>query len=120
MSRSERELLKDYEFLLSKLYEKIPPKSGTADYQIPEPEVIRIGSQVVIRNFREIAMRMKRDPVLLARYLQKELAKFLELFVKMYVKCPTCGSIDTRLEKRGRAWSLVCEACGAEQPVKPF
>ncbi len=138
------EVLKDYEFLLQRLYSKVPPKSGSAEYQIPEPRILRIGNQTIIQNFREIAMRLKRDPQLVARYLQKELAaagsydpgsgqlvlnvkvsrkvinKFLQLFLKNYVRCPTCGSIDTRLEKRGRTWVLVCEACGAEQPVKPF
>lgn len=144
MSGDIRSLLKDYNYLLNRLYEKVPPKSGTAEYEIPEPQILRIGSQTVIRNFREIAMKLKRDPQLVARFLQKELAaagkydsgsgqlvlnvkvsrrvinQFLQLFLKMYVRCPTCGSIDTRLERRGRVWLLVCEACGAEQPVKPF
>lgn len=141
---SVRDLLKDYDYLLERLYQKVPPKSGTAEYQIPEPEILRVGSQTIIRNFRDIAMKLKRDPQLVARYLQKELAaagkydpgsgqlvlnvkvsrkvikQFLDRFLKMYVRCPTCGSIDTRLERRGRVWVLVCEACGAEQPVKPF
>ena len=141
---SVRDLLKDYDYLLERLYQKVPPKSGTAEYQIPEPEILRVGSQTIVRNFRDIAMKLKRDPQLVARYLQKELAaagkydpgsgqlvlnvkvsrkvikQFLDRFLKMYVRCPTCGSIDTRLERRGRVWVLVCEACGAEQPVKPF
>jgi translation initiation factor 2 subunit 2 len=140
----EEGILYDYERLLERAYEKVPPKSGTADYQIPTPEIIRQGNQTIIRNFREIAQKLKRDPVLVARYLQKELAtagsynpssgqlvlnvkvsrkvimKFLDLFMKQYVRCPTCGSIDTRLEKRGKTWILKCEACGAEQPVKPI
>ncbi len=139
------DLLKDYNYLLERLYEKVPPKSGSAEYEIPEPQIIRMGpSQTIVRNFREIALRLKRDPQLVARYLQRELAaagryepgsgqlllnvrvsrkvinQFLQRFLKMYVRCPTCGSIDTRLERRGRIWVLVCEACGAEQPVKPF
>lgn len=142
--KREVDRLNDYEWLLNRLYEKVPPKSGSADYALPEPQVLRIGSQTIVQNFREISMRLKRDPQLVARYMQKELAaagsydpgsgqlvlnvkvsrkvitRFLNLFLKNYVRCPTCGSIDTRLERRGRAWILVCEACGAEQPVKPF
>ncbi len=138
------EKLNDYEWLLNRLYQKVPPKSGSAEYTLPEPQVLRIGSQTIIQNFREISIKLKREPQLVARYLQRELAaagsydpgsgqlvlnvkvsrkvlaKFLDLFLKNYVRCPTCGSIDTRLERRGRAWILVCEACGAEQPVKPF
>ncbi len=144
MSGDLKDLLRNYEYLLNRLYEKVPPKSGTAEYELPEPQILRIGSQTVIRNFREIAMKLKRDPQLVARYLQKELAaagkydagsgqlvlnvkvsrrvinQFMQLFLKMYVRCPTCNSIDTRLERKGRVWLLVCEACGAEQPVKPF
>jgi len=140
----EKKILYDYQALLERLYQKVPPKSGTADYTLPIPQIIRLGNQTIVRNFREISMKLKRDPVLVARYLQKELAaagsydpnsgqlvlnvkvsrkviaKFLDLFLKNYVRCPTCGSIDTRLEKRGKAWILVCEACGAEQPVKSF
>lgn len=139
-----RERLLDYEYLLNRLYEKVPPRSGSAEYEIPEPEVIRIGSQTIIRNFREISEKLKRDPSLVARYLQKELAtagsydpgsgqltlnvkvsrkvisQFLNIFLKTYVRCPTCNSVDTRLAKKGKAWILICEACGAEQPVKPF
>lgn len=137
-------LLKNYEYLLERLYEKVPPRSGSAEYELPEPQILRIGDQTVVRNFREISMKLKRDPQLVARYLQRELAaagkydpnsgqlvlnvkvsrrvieQFLQMFMKTYVRCPTCGSIDTRLERRGRVWVLVCEACGAEQPVKPL
>ncbi|MEB2836970.1 MAG: translation initiation factor IF-2 subunit beta [Desulfurococcales archaeon] len=139
-----REKLRDYEYLLQRLYEKVPPKSSEDVYEIPEPAVIRIGSQTVIRNFREIAEKLNRDPQLLARFLQKELAtggsydpnsgqlvlnikvsrkvikQFLNVFLNTYVRCPTCGSYHTRLERRGRTWVLVCLACGAEQPVPPF
>lgn len=138
------EVLKNYELLLEKLYSKVPPKSGSAEYEIPEPEIIRIGDQTIIRNFRDISSKLKREPRMIARYLQKELAaaasydegsgqlslnvkvskkvvdQFLRLFLKTYVRCPTCASIDTRLERRGRAMILKCDACGAEQPVKPF
>ncbi|MCE4616763.1 MAG: translation initiation factor IF-2 subunit beta [Aeropyrum sp.] len=141
----EAKLLMDYEYLLEKLYKKVPPKSGTAEYKIPEPQIIRIGSQTVIRNFRDISNALKRDPKLVARYLQRELAtaasyeadsgqlilnvkvsrkvvnQFLQLFLKQYVRCPTCNSIDTKLIRTtGRTYILKCEACGAEQPVKPI
>ncbi len=141
---SVRKYLQDYDYLLERLYKKVPPKSGEATYEIPEPQVIRIGNQTVIRNFREIAEKLNRDPMLVARFLQRELAtggsydpgsgqlalnikvsrrvikQFLDVFVNTYVRCPTCGSYHTKLERRGRAWILVCLACGAEQPVPPL
>ena len=142
--KGEDELLRDYEWLLGRVYQKIPPKSGPGSFEIPEPVLIRVGTQTIIKNFREISQKLKREPELVARYLAKELAsaesydegsgqltlsvkvsskvvkQVLEMFVRNYVRCPTCGSIDTHIERRGKAWILVCDACGAEQPVKPF
>ena len=142
--KSEEDLLHDYEWLLERVYQKIPPKSGSGTFEIPEPLLIRVGTQTIIKNFREISQKLKREPELVARYLAKELAsaesydegsgqltlsvkvsskvvkQVLEMFVKNYVRCPTCGSIDTHIERKGKTWILVCDACGAEQPVKPF
>jgi translation initiation factor 2 subunit 2 len=138
------EKLKDYEWLLDRVYKKIPPKSGSGTFELPEPQVIRVGTQTIIKNFRDISQKLKREPDMVSRYLMKELAsagsyeegsgqlvlsvkvsskvlkQLLDMFVKSYVKCPTCGSIDTHIEKRGKVWILVCEACGAEQTLKPF
>ncbi len=140
----DENLLQDYDKLLERVYKKIPPKSGTSDLQLPEPQLIRVGTQSIIKNFRDISQKLKRDPTLVSRYLLKELAsagsyeevsgqlvlnvkvsrkvieQLLDIFIKSYVKCPTCGSIDTRIEHRGKIWILRCEACGAEQPVKAF
>ncbi|MEM0340663.1 MAG: translation initiation factor IF-2 subunit beta [Acidilobaceae archaeon] len=136
-------LLRDYEWLLNRLYQKVPPKSGVAGVILPEPEVVVAGNQTILRNLREIASALKRDPELVARYLLRELAtggyydtesvqltlntkvsgkvlkKVLENFEKLYVRCPTCNSVDTKIERRGKVWILICEACGAEQPVRP-
>jgi translation initiation factor 2 subunit 2 len=141
---TEEDLLKNYDKLLERVYQKIPPKSGTSDLQLPETQLIRVGTQTIIKNFRDISQKLKRDPQLVSKYLLKELAsagsyedysgqlilnvkvsrkvieQLLDIFIKSYVKCPTCGSIDTKIEHRGKIWVLVCEACGAEQPVKAF
>lgn len=135
----------DYGFLLDRFYRLIPePATIGGRFETPKPIVIYIGSYTVIRNFREIADRMKREPRLLGRYLLKELAaagdydeptgsfkinvrvsapsltQLFERFVRSYVLCPTCGAPDTYIKKVGKAWLLKCEACGAEQPIKPF
>lgn len=136
--------LKNYAWLLERVYKKIPPRAGEEGFSIPEPELIRVGDQTILRNMREISMRLKRDPQILTRYLLRELnvggsydensgqlkigmkvskkpiEQLLQKFEKSYVRCPTCGSIDTRLVKKERTWSLICEACGAEQTVKPI
>jgi translation initiation factor 2 subunit 2 len=148
MSENKEEIKKmlfDYESLLQRLYKKVPvPASSGERFEPPKAIVMNMGSQTIIRNFREIADKMRREPQLLQRYLLKELAtsgtydessgalilniritassinKLIDRFVKTYVICPTCGRPDTRIIKKGKIWILKCEACGAEQPIKPF
>lgn len=138
-------LLYDYDYLLKRLYERLPTKGAKATrFEVPRLAVVRVGGKTIIRNFREICDALRREPRLVMRYLLRELATsgtyddesgaltlnirvqsqtlnaLMDRFVKTYVICPTCGAPDTRLEKRGRTWVLICEACGAEQPVPTF
>ena len=138
-------LLYDYNYLLNRLYERLPARGAKASrFELPRLVVERVGNKTIIRNFKQIADVMRRDPRIIMRYLLRELGasgnydeengmltinvkvstatlnNLLQRFVKTYVICPTCGAPDTRLEKRGKAWVLVCEACGAEQPVPPL
>lgn len=141
----ERKVIYDYERLLDRLYSIVPEPASTGErFEIPKPVVIYVGSQSIIKNFREIADRLKRENEMLGRYLLRELAtsgeyeessgslrlnvkvssasiyQLLERFTRAYVICPTCGRPDTYIKKVGRMWILKCEACGAEQPLKPF
>ncbi|ABM80929.1 translation initiation factor IF-2 subunit beta [Hyperthermus butylicus] len=141
----EAKLLYDYDHLLSRLYSRLPTRTGKASrFELPRLQVERIGSKTIIRNFKQLADVMRREPRILMRYLLKELGasgnydeengmlvinvkvsittlnNLMQRFVKTYVICPTCGAPDTRLERRGKAWVLICEACGAEQPVPPL
>ncbi len=136
----------DYDKLLERLYSKVPKRVSKYErFEVPTVETIHIGSQTIIKNFRDIVGVLRRDPRLVMRFLLRELAtagsydedsgmlavnirvssvvlnKMIQMFTKQYVICPTCGRPDTRLKKlKSRAWILVCEACGAETPVKPF
>ena len=139
------ELLYDYEYLLQRLYQRLPARGTKASrFEVPRPVIERVGNKTIIRNFKQIADTMRREPRILMRYLLKELGtsgnydedtgmlvinakvssatlnNLIQRFVKTYVICPTCGAPDTRLEKRGKTWVLVCEACGAEQPLPPL
>lgn len=138
------EKLLDYPWLLERVYKKIPPRPEGEGIAIPEPELIRVGDQTIIKNFREIAQKLRREPAVLTRYLLRELnagggydegsgqlrvsikvsrkpiEQLLQRFEKTYVRCPTCGTVDTKLVKKERSWLLICEACGAEQAVKPI
>ncbi|MET1129093.1 MAG: translation initiation factor IF-2 subunit beta [Thermoproteota archaeon] len=141
----EKELLFDYEQLLERLYSKLPTRASKASrFELPALAVERVGRRTIIRNFKQLADVMRREPRVLMTYLLKELGtsgnydeeagmlalnvristsslnSLIQRFVKTYVICPTCGAPDTRLVRRERAWILICDACGAEQPVPPL
>ena len=135
-----------YSEMLEKLYSKLPRRveKKAERFEMPKVEIIHVGNSTIIRNFREIADYLRRDERHLMRYLLSELgvagrigeagelivnARFsahpinvlLQRYVKYYVICPTCGSWDTKLEKLpGKIYVLKCEACGAEQTLKPM
>lgn len=93
-------------------------------------------------NLGQISKRLNRDPSHIAKFFQKELATpgmiegeslvlsgerspkvveaVYERYLKYYVICPVCGSIDTLLQREGRVYVLRCTACGAVTPVKPL
>lgn len=138
--------LEKYEQLLDELYSRLPKKfeKKAERFELPKVEILHVGNNTIIRNFSEIADYLRRDKRHLMRYLLSELgvagrigeagelivnAKFspqpinvlLQRYVKYYVRCPTCGSWDTKLERMpGKIYVLKCEACGAEQTLKPM
>ena len=142
MNRKVRDY--SYEELLERAYSKLPVKPGEASaINIPKPEIIVVANKTTILNFKEIYEALNRDPEILQRYLGKELGvatylnesqqlilqgrfnvqvltKLLTIFVQKYVICPTCGSKDTKLEKRGKVFILKCMACGAETSLQAF
>ncbi len=133
-----------YEWLLERVYSKIPRHEGEYEvFRVPKAQLLIVGNKTYIRNFRQIAETVNRDPKLLARYFAKELAvpatiddtgslvlhgkfsaavinRLLDHFVKNYVLCPTCGSHHTVLVKEGKVFKLKCLACGAETTLKAF
>jgi len=133
-----------YEELLERAYSKLPVRpSESSAINIPKPEIIVVANKTTILNFKEIYEALNRDPEILQRYLGKELGvatyfnesqqlilqgrfnvqvltKLLTIFVQKYVLCPTCGSKDTKLEKKGKVFILKCMACGAETSIQAF
>lgn len=130
--------------LLDRLYTKLPERvKKMGDQTLPTLNILNIGATTTIRNFSEFCDRIRREPKLVAKYLLKELAvagsvnengqliiqgKFsssvinmlIERFIKNYVRCSTCGSIDTILKKEKNVWVIKCLACGAETSTKPL
>ena len=93
-----------------------------------------------LRNFSEYPKILRRDPDKILQYLAKEFAvpaqllgekamfigkrdpddftRLFGIYIKDYVKCSTCGSPDTKIEKENRIPFLICEACGAKSTMK--
>ncbi len=133
-----------YEELLERAFVKLAGRRGVEEvFEMPRASVLIIGDKTIVQNFRDIARVLGREEDLLRRYFVKELntpgfvneagqlelkGKFgsiainqlLERFVQKYVKCSTCGSVHTKLYKKGRVFVLKCEACGAETTFQVF
>ncbi|MCH4815274.1 MAG: translation initiation factor IF-2 subunit beta [Saccharolobus sp.] len=135
---------KEYVEILDRLYSKLPEKGRKEGTQaLPNLIIFNIGNTTMIRNFAEYCDRIRREDKICMKYLLKELAapgnvddkgeliiqgKFssqvintlMERFLKAYVECSTCKSLDTILKKEKKSWYIVCLACGAQTPVKPL
>lgn len=132
-----------YEQLLEELYSKLPERRAlTVSLDIPPLEIVHVGLQTQVKNFKTVCEVILREPKVCARYLLKELAArgtiddsgvftiysrvssqtlnaLFRRFLESYVICKTCGSYQTELRKQGKVWIIRCLACGAEAPVKP-
>lgn len=133
---------KDYEKLLDNIYENIPKKESTGErFEMPRFEYFTEGNKTIVKNFKAVAERIRREPAVISKYLSKELAVPLEIqgerlvlqrklsgdivnrkleeFVQKYVMCKECNRPDTHIEEEGhRVRNLVCEACGARKAVR--
>mgnify|MGYP001773268482 CR=1 FL=1 len=136
--------VKEYEALLDRLYKKLPEKDMNVSGQtLPNLIILHIGTTTIIRNFSEYCDRIRRDNKICMRYLLKELGapgsinengqlviqgKFasavvsalMDRFLRSYVQCSTCKSLDTVLKIDKKIWYISCLACGAQTPVKPI
>ncbi|MEL9929631.1 MAG: translation initiation factor IF-2 subunit beta [Sulfolobales archaeon] len=127
--------------LLERLYRKLPERKEVKTVDLPELDVEHVSNKTIIRNLQQISERLDRDPRIISRYFLKELGKpgtltpsgsleifdrisakslteLFDKFIKTYVRCPTCGSIDTKLIRQGKIFIIKCLACGAETTTK--
>ena len=132
----------DYEKLLKRIEKKLIKNSKVTDgrFELPTVDVMWEGQKTYLRNFTEYPKFMRRDPSKLLQYLSKEFAvpaervgdsamfigkrdpddftRLLKIYVNDYVRCLTCQSPDTTIEKEKRIHFLICEACGAKSTIK--
>ncbi len=130
--------ISNYHKMLERLYSMIevnPEKFKKAETIIANVENVK--NRTIIVNFKEIAERLNRSPQELASFFFKDLSingmidestkqlilfgKFsfervnmtLKYYIKKYVICPICSSVDTVVIKEGKNFFLKCLACGA-------
>ena len=132
----------EYEKMLDNIYANLPEKAVHKErFDMPKFQYFVEGNKTIIRNFKNVADRLRRDPKFLAKFLSKELAvpveiagerlirqrrisdniidKKLEEFINKYVICKECKRPDTHIEDVGHGLKqLVCESCGARTPVR--
>ncbi|MEM2144509.1 MAG: translation initiation factor IF-2 subunit beta [Candidatus Jordarchaeaceae archaeon] len=133
--------MEEYERLLDRARSQVPPEVFESKrFDIPRVMIFVEGNRTIIKNYKDIALALNRDPQHLLKYLMRELAtsgiiegqravfqgKFtskslddlISRYTKTYVLCSECGKPDTHIEKQDRFQFLVCEACGAKASVK--
>ncbi len=131
----------DYETMLKELYANLPEKEKVESrFEIPKVTLFYEGNKTILPNFLALAERLRRKKEHLMKFLSKELAspcyldgerliiqrkvlpmlinKKIEEYVKDYVLCPICKRPDTKILDEGGIKMMVCEACGARNPVR--
>jgi translation initiation factor 2 subunit 2 len=132
----------EYETLLGEAYEKLPKNTSSGErFEMPRFDFFTEGNKTIIKNFKVVIDKIRRDPTLLTKYLSKELAvplevqgerlilqrkltgdiinKKLEEYILKYVMCKECNRPDTNIVDMGHGHKqLVCEACGARKAIR--
>jgi len=131
----------DYEKLLDDIYSKLPEKTNSTErFEMPRFDFFSEGNKTIIKNFKVVSDKIRRDPAILSKYLSKELAVPVEIagerlilqrkligdmvntkltdFVNRYVICKECNRPDTHIEEAGHGRQLICESCGARKAIR--
>jgi translation initiation factor 2 subunit 2 len=133
---------KDYEDLLDNIYSGLPKGADKGErFEMPKFEYFTEGNKTIIKNFKTVSEKIRREPEVISKYLTKELAvpaeqqgerlilqrrlsgdilnKKLHDFINKYVICKQCNRPDTHIEDMGgRLRNLVCESCGARAAIR--
>ena len=133
--------MEDYESLLSRAIEQLPPEVFEIKrFNVPKAYSVIQGNRTFIQNFKEVAEALNRDPQHVLKFLLRELGtagnleggrailqgKFthflinerIDEYVEKFVVCHECTRPDTRIIREDRIFILKCTACGAKAPLK--
>jgi len=133
---------KDYDKLLDNIYSNLPEKAASEErFEMPKFQYFSEGNKTIIKNFKFVTDKIRREPEFLSKFLSKELAvptevqgerlilqrrltgdilnKKLIEFIEKYVVCKQCNRPDTHVEDAGkRLRDMVCESCGARAAIR--
>lgn len=121
--------------------QNVEASSTSRRIALPAINIQRKAKKTIISNFRAICEIMKRDLehvkqyicteqstdasidgagglVITGRLSQSQIEKLIIQYVNIYVKCPVCGSTDTKLEKKDRILFIICNQCTARRSVQ--
>jgi len=136
-----------YEELMNRVYGIIESKNpagigGPQKLTMRPPSLARVGTKkICYTNFRETANALKRKEehlmcfifaelgttgnqdangqlVLKGKFNAKSMEKVLRQYIKDFVRCKTCMSPETTLNKRDRLYFLKCDKCQSERSVQ--
>lgn len=130
-----------YEKLLDRAIEQLPEDIFKHErFTIPKAYSEIQGNRTFIKNFKEVADDLNRDPQHVLRFLLRELGtagniegvrsilqgKFTHYlinekiadYVDKFVMCHECNRPDTKIIREDRISILKCSACGAKAPLK--
>ncbi|MDD5112221.1 MAG: translation initiation factor IF-2 subunit beta [Candidatus Altiarchaeota archaeon] len=130
-----------YERLLDRAWENLPSHLKTPiRFEMPQADTLIEGNTTIIRNFGDVASRLRREPDHIMKFLFKELAapgvrdgnrvimqrvlkqsvinKKFEDYAKEFVLCHECGKPDTGISELEGVRIIKCEACGGWWPMR--
>nr|MDO8088933.1 translation initiation factor IF-2 subunit beta [Candidatus Sigynarchaeum springense] len=133
---------KDYIKLLDHALGQLPPDATSHErFAMIEAQAFTEGNKTLIKNFRQLAERVARDPKHMLKYVvndvgtagtydeqagratltgvftKKAILEAIDKYVKDFVLCKTCGRPDTVINKEGRQAVLLCQACGSTRAI---
>jgi len=131
----------EYVSLLDRAWNMLPEHLKTPiRFEMPRPETFVEGNTTIIKNFNELAVKLRREPDHIMKFLFKELAapgiregnrviiqrilkqsvinKKIEDYAREFVLCHECGKPDTGLSELEGVKIIKCEACGGWWPMR--
>lgn len=131
----------EYSRLLDRAWEMLPERLKTpVRFEMPQAETFVEGNTTIIKNFSELADKLRREPEHIMKFLFKELAapgirdssrviiqrvlkqsvinKKIEDYAREFVLCHECGKPDTGISELEGVKIIKCEACGGWWPMR--